>query len=695
MIWNSTIVMTLFDVAIIAMSAAGLTLLIRHRDNANPVTSGLFLAVSGMFLLGSTYLLDLGSMWLLPLFIPRPDAMSFMRDLHLNFSWLANSIAIGLLYIGMITLVRRLYASVKTSDESKVRYRSLFEHVPLSIWEEDFSEVLRYLEGLGFREIEDFDGYLREHPEVVKDCASLVKVLAVNEGAVRLHEVKSKDELLSDISNMFTEESYSAFKLQLQCLQRGELKSRFHTLLNTAKGSRRDVILQWQVAPGNEKSLSRVFVTMTDITDRVRDQKALQELNVNLEKLVVDRTEEVTAAAQEINRWFEMSSDMICILGTDGHIKKLNRAWELTLGYSTEELLAKSLIDLVHPDDRETSIESRAKVVSLSDRMSNNTSRYRHKDGSYRWLAWSAQYDPELKLTYAIARDVTKEMDAVDSQRSERQVLEHLVAERTVELGAANEVLKHEVIERKRSENAAEKHALQQETLAGMGRSALAYERIDDVLDDIIECLASCLGVEYAKVLQLLPSGESLLLRAGVGWRNGLVGNAKVSTERESQAGFTLITDSVVIVDDLRSEGRFNSPPILTEHDVVSGMSVIIRGRDRPFGILGVHTSTQRAFTQSEAHFVEGVANILADAIERSTTEAELRKNADKLVRSNAELLGLNRLAVGRELRMVELKRQVNFLLAKSGAEPVYDISFAPAARLSNGDDDPATTVQT
>ena len=133
----------------------------------------------------------------------------------------------------------------------------------------------------------------------------------------------------------------------------------------------------------------------------------------------------------------------------------------------------------------------------------------------------------------------------------------------------------------------------QQQTVADLGQDALAGMDLPILLDKVCRLVARTLNVDYCKVLELLPEGDDLLLRAGVGWKEGLVGHAVVEGAK-SQAGYTLLSKEPVIVADLRNENRFSAPPLLLDHEVVSGISVIIRGRNRPFGVFGVHTRTQR-----------------------------------------------------------------------------------------------------
>ncbi|MFI5395390.1 MAG: PAS domain S-box protein [Candidatus Binatia bacterium] len=171
----------------------------------------------------------------------------------------------------------------------------------------------------------------------------------------------------------------------------------------------------------------------------------------------------------------------------------------------------------------------------------------------------------------------------------------------------------------------------QQAALADLGQQALAATDLAALMDSAVSLVAETLAVEYCKVLELVPDGSGLRLRAGVGWRDGFVGAATVSAGTESQAGYTLLSDEPVVVEDLRTETRFSGPPLLHDHGVVSGLSVIIRGQERPFGVLGAHTATHRIFSADDIHFVQSVANMLGQVIQRKQAEAALRESEARL----------------------------------------------------------------
>jgi PAS domain S-box-containing protein len=196
-----------------------------------------------------------------------------------------------------------------------------------------------------------------------------------------------------------------------------------------------------------------------------------------------------------------------------------------------------------------------------------------------------------------------------------------------------------DVTERKRAEEEVRTRARQQAVVAELGLWALANDDLMSLMDEAVGCVARTLGVEHAKIVEVLPGGEELLLRAGVGWGEGLVGRAREDAGHGSQAGFTLLSDEPVVSDDVRAEERFRPPPLLVEHGVVGSMTVVIPGHLVPYGVLGAHAGERRVFSEDDVNFLQAVANVLAAAIERERSEEAIR-----------ELRAAERSRVGRDL---------------------------------------------
>jgi PAS domain S-box-containing protein len=178
-----------------------------------------------------------------------------------------------------------------------------------------------------------------------------------------------------------------------------------------------------------------------------------------------------------------------------------------------------------------------------------------------------------------------------------------------------------DITQPKREQMELETRTRQQAVVAELGLRALANDGLQSLMDDEVASVARTLGVEYVKIVELLPGGEELLMRAGMGWEEGLVGSARESAGLGSQAGYTLLVNEPVIVEDLSTETRFNPPPLVQERGGVSGMTVVIPGREEAFGVLGAHSRSRRTFSEDDVNFLQAVANVLATAIERHETE--------------------------------------------------------------------------
>jgi GAF domain-containing protein len=105
-------------------------------------------------------------------------------------------------------------------------------------------------------------------------------------------------------------------------------------------------------------------------------------------------------------------------------------------------------------------------------------------------------------------------------------------------------------------------------------------------MDEAVANVARALDIEYVGLLEFRPESRSLLLRAGVGWGEGCVGRTILPADGDHDGGYALRSATPVVVKDLASERRFAPAQLLSDHHVVSSMTVVVRGKERPFGIL-------------------------------------------------------------------------------------------------------------
>lgn len=175
------------------------------------------------------------------------------------------------------------------------------------------------------------------------------------------------------------------------------------------------------------------------------------------------------------------------------------------------------------------------------------------------------------------------------------------------------------------SERALQERVRQQEILAELGVRALQGVPFPELLEHTTRVVADGLGAEFAKVLEHQPDAGHFLVRAGVGWPEGVVGQATVGADRESPAGFALRTGRPVISNHLGDEARFRTPNLLLENGIRRAMNVILGGEGQPFGVLEVDSRTPGEFAEHDLSFLQGAANLLGMAIERQRIEQQLR----------------------------------------------------------------------
>ena len=335
--------------------------------------------------------------------------------------------------------------------------------------------------------------------------------------------------------------------------------------IHTKSGEERN----WQFSSspvGTDEQGRRLIVSMAaDVTNRRRAEEALRAREAHL-RLAVDAlrlgTWDLDVRTGEAVR----SARHDAIFGYDEPLPE----------WTYEQFLSH-----VHPDDRASIDQSFEQAIASGTEWAFEGRIYR-ADGALRWI-W-ARGVPHYDGRGELARFVGAVLDITD---------------------------------RKGAETEREAQAQQQAALAAFGFYALTETDLDVLFDRAVAVVRDALGTDFSKVLELQPDGESLLLRTGLGWSEGLAGTAMVPTDTGSQAGYTLTVSDPVIVDDLATETRFQGPALLTDHGVVSGMSVVIGGLDRPFGVFGTHTRTRHAFSDADARFFQSVANIVASAIER------------------------------------------------------------------------------
>jgi len=214
----------------------------------------------------------------------------------------------------------------------------------------------------------------------------------------------------------------------------------------------------------------------------------------------------------------------------------------------------------------------------------------------------------------------------------------------------------YDITDRKAVEDELERRAAQQAAVALLGEHALEGASTIDLMAEAVNGAARMLGAEISAVWEFLADEDSLILRSGIGWPDTEIGTLRYPAGEGSQAGYTLLHGTPVVVEDWDAERRFAQPSFRGRR-TASGMSVKIEGGSRgPFGVLVVQSMRPRGFAPRDVDFLQSLANVLADALERQAVEDAIRERAvhDPLTGLPNRVLFVDRL----EHALVRLGRQ-------------------------------------
>jgi diguanylate cyclase (GGDEF)-like protein len=179
-----------------------------------------------------------------------------------------------------------------------------------------------------------------------------------------------------------------------------------------------------------------------------------------------------------------------------------------------------------------------------------------------------------------------------------------------------------------RSEESSRLQAHQQSEVARFGQQALEGADINELAREATRILTDVLDIDYGVILKLLPSEDQLLVAAAVGLPEELIGEARVPADYRSQSGYALATGKATVVNDWNTETRFQQSELQRQEGIRSAAIILIKAKERPYGVLGAGSRGQHEFSQEDVNFMQAIANVLANAIERRRTEERTQHEA-------------------------------------------------------------------
>ena len=303
--------------------------------------------------------------------------------------------------------------------------------------------------------------------------------------------------------------------------------------------------------------------------------------------------------------------------GGDGRWHYVSPQIEEILGFTPAQWCADPGMwaDRLHPDDAQRVLEEEQAFADGAVALTSPIEyRLRHRDGHPVWVRDDAllREGPDgVKRWHGVMSDITEQKDA----------------EAELALRAA-----------------------QQAAVARLGEHALQGASLADLMQEAVSAGVGLLSLEIGAVVELVPSEDAVAFRALHGLPHVRV-NDRSPAGLGSQSGYALLSGRPAVVTDWATERRFERSQVLTHAGTTSGLTVVIEGRRGPFGALGFHSYAPRVFKPGDVDFVQALANVLGDVVERQLTDDDIRHRAlhDPLTGLPNRLLFLDRLGQAAE----------------------------------------------
>ncbi|HEX9839974.1 MAG TPA: PAS domain S-box protein [Anaerolineales bacterium] len=343
---------------------------------------------------------------------------TLVRERHKDDSWrwLEGSITNLLAQPSVKALVANFHdiTERKQAEEalhkSEQRHRALFEDTPISIWEEDFSAVKNHLDCLKKQGVLDLRAYFTTHPEALFECATLIRIVDVNNAAMKMYRADSKEQLIQSTIQVLSKGEQEHNLEDFIAIADGKLSNSWEGADKTLTGEPIEISLKWSVAPGHREDFSKVIVTVIDITERKRAEESLKKAEEKYRDLV-ERLPLVIYTSE---------------LGINGVWSYVSPQLEELLGFTPQEWMADPTIwhRQVHTEDfdRHEKLEEEAHAMGKPFE-----SEYRifTKDGRQLWIRDSAQILPPQNggapIVQGVLMDVTERRRAEDELRASEE----------------------------------------------------------------------------------------------------------------------------------------------------------------------------------------------------------------------------------------------------------------------------------
>jgi PAS domain S-box-containing protein len=351
---------------------------------------------------------------------------------------------------------------------SEARFRTLFEDSPISLWEEDLTKLKFYLEDLKGQGVTDFRKYFHDNPGALLHCADLVTVVDVNKATLALLGATSKEELFGNLDKVLTDSSMAAFAEEMILLASGGHEYCGEITNRTLNGDTIRVMVHFFVPEEYKNTLSRVIVSLLDVTPRHRAEEALLD-------------------SEERYRILAENSQEGVIVMQNGVVRYVNESMLRITGYSANELEKIDFKEMVHPGDQHEHASQFARMESGGMNESLGSFRILTRSGGTKWvnmnvkpIMWGGREAQMLILTN-ITRYKALESELLIAHAQ----MENRVRKRTAELSKANVRLKAVAEERGKAQERIQALTQQLIRVQEDERQRIARDLHDNVAQDL------------------------------------------------------------------------------------------------------------------------------------------------------------------------------------------------------------------
>jgi PAS domain S-box-containing protein len=330
----------------------------------------------------------------------RKDPESTLRKYEFRFVNKEGNIRDILIIIDMIPKTKKSVASLlditerkkaeEKLKESEEKYRDLFESSPISLWEEDFSELRNYIDILKNSGIEDFRVYFDKNPGEVKKCSSMVKIVDINKKTIELYKANNKEDFIVGLDKVFTEESLYTFKELIITFAKGKTRFESEAINCALNGEKLNIFIVCEIVAGFKEDWSKILVSIVDISERKKAELKLKNSEEKY-KYLFD-------SAQVGLYWSKIS---------DGNFLECNDTFAKLFGYDTREEFLTNYNAIKHYIDPNARSELLDEIRDNKE-IKNYEIHVTKRDGTPIWVSISARmFESENRIEGA-AIDITE-----------------------------------------------------------------------------------------------------------------------------------------------------------------------------------------------------------------------------------------------------------------------------------------------